>query len=60
MGRCDGGGNYHLVFTIPVSLGFPLIEQVFGRLNGLYPGSTWLYGNVYDPVDGQTPLGWWE
>ena len=21
--------------------------------------SAWMYGNVYDPADGETPLNWW-
>ena len=59
-GTCDGGGNTHLVFSVPVSLGFPAIEQRFNDLAGQYPGSTWLFGNVYDPWNDFKPLGWWE
>jgi len=25
-----------------------------------YPGSSWLFGNVYDPWNDFKPLGWWE
>jgi len=59
-GWCDGGMNYLLVFTIPVSRGFHVIEPLFDSLVKQHPGSTWFYGNVYDPIDGQTPLRWWE
>lgn len=59
-GDCDGGGNTNLVFSVPVSLGFPAVESLFNALVGQYPGSSWLFGNVYDPWNGFEPLGWWE
>jgi hypothetical protein len=59
-GVCDGGGNTHLVFSIPVSLGFPAVEALLDGLVGRHPGSSWLFGNVYDPWDEFKPLGWWE
>lgn len=59
-GVCDGGGNTHLVFSVPVSLGFPPVEALFDGLVAQYPDSSWLYGNVYDPWDEFKPLGWWE
>ena len=46
-----------LVYSIHVSCGFNSIEEVLNRHVG--PSSTWLYGNVYDPADGCTPLNWW-
>ncbi|QIL90789.1 DUF4265 domain-containing protein [Microbulbifer sp. SH-1] len=48
-----------LVFSIHVSCGFEEIEKI---LNSVCDGanSVWYYGNVYDPVDGQTPLNWWQ
>ncbi|WP_066959959.1 DUF4265 domain-containing protein [Microbulbifer sp. Q7] len=48
-----------LVYSIHVSCGFAEIEQI---LNSACDGanSVWYYGNVYDPVDGQTPLNWWQ
>ncbi|WP_043319911.1 DUF4265 domain-containing protein [Microbulbifer sp. HZ11] len=48
-----------LVYSIHVSCGFAEIEQI---LNSVCDGanSVWYYGNVYDPVDGQTPLNWWQ
>jgi hypothetical protein len=33
-GLCDGGGNTHLVFSVPVSLGFPAVEALFNDLAG--------------------------
>lgn len=59
-GLCDGGGNTQLIFSIPVSFGFPAVEAFFDDLIGQYPGSTWLYGNVYDPWNDFELLGWWE
>ncbi|WGL15446.1 DUF4265 domain-containing protein [Microbulbifer bruguierae] len=48
-----------LVYSIHVSCGFAEIEKM---LNSVCDGanSVWYYGNVYDPVDGQTPLNWWQ
>lgn len=46
-----------LVYKAHVSLGFNAIEAI---LNQWVPADAqWLYGNVYDPADGQTPLNWW-
>lgn len=59
-GVCDGGGNIHLVFSVPISLGFPAVEAQFNDHVAHYPGSSWLYGNVYDPWNDFKPLGWWE
>lgn len=59
-GTSDGGGNTHLVFSVPVSFGFPAVEALFNDLVAQYPGSSWLYGNVYDPWNDFKPLGWWE
>ncbi|MCP3995802.1 MAG: DUF4265 domain-containing protein [bacterium] len=58
-GRCDGGGFTSLVFSIPVSVGFETLEGVLSRASGNILGSTWMYCNIYDVVDGVTPLGWW-
>jgi hypothetical protein len=46
-----------LVYTIHVSCGFEAIEQIFEQ--SMRDGSVWLYGNVYSPEDGETPLNWW-
>lgn len=47
-----------LVYSIHVSCGFQQIENI---LNGVASDEVmWVYGNVYDPKDGQTPLNWWQ
>ncbi|TQV82602.1 DUF4265 domain-containing protein [Exilibacterium tricleocarpae] len=48
-----------LVYSIHVSCGFSAIEAVLNQYTGKASDSVWLYGNVYDPADGQTPLNWW-
>ena len=58
-GRLDGETAGLLVFTVPVSAGFPAIEAVFYDAEKRYAGCSWMFGNVYDPVDGETPLNWW-
>jgi len=49
-----------LVYSIHVSCGFETIESLLNQYVGKDGQSAWLYGNVYDPVDGQTPLNWWQ
>lgn len=47
-----------LVYSIHVSCGFQQIENI---LNSVVSDEVmWVYGNVYDPKDGQTPLNWWQ
>lgn len=47
-----------LVYSIHVSCGFQQIENI---LNGVASDDVaWMYGNVYDPDDGVTPLNWWQ
>lgn len=58
-GRLDGKTSKELVFTVPVEAGFERVEAVLGALVGEFEGIEWFYGNVYDPVDGVTPLNWW-
>lgn len=58
-GRLDGSIERGLSFTVPVSVGFPAVEALFNAWVDEYPGWEWYYGNVYDPADGATPLGWW-
>ena len=58
-GRIDGETPRLLVFTLPASAGFPAIEEIFFDAEKQYPGCHWMYGNVYDPADGKTPLNWW-
>ena len=48
------------MFSVPVSFGFPAVEGLFNDLVGQCPGSSWLFGNVYDPWIGFEPLGWCE
>jgi hypothetical protein len=59
-GRLDGRTPRLLVFTVPVSVGFPEIEAIFHAAEKEYDGCGWMYGNVYDPADGTTPLNWWR
>lgn len=48
-----------LVYSIHVSCGFTAIESILNQYVGQDGQSAWMYGNVYDPTDGQTPLNWW-
>jgi hypothetical protein len=58
-GELDLETDRFLVYTIHVSCGFAAIEAL---LNQYVKGSDclWIYGNVYDPADGVTPLNWWH
>ena len=58
-GVLDGRIEQGMVFTIPIQAGFPTIEALFNELVAAHAGMEWLYGNVYDPRDGMTPLDWW-
>jgi len=47
-----------LVYSIHVSCGFKAIEAL---LNDVVDDDVmWVYGNVYNPEDGTTPLNWWQ
>ena len=59
-GWLDGGQGAMIVFTIPVTAGFAAVARMFDSAVAQHPGSQWLYGNVYDPKDGKTPLDWWR
>jgi hypothetical protein len=48
-----------LVYTVPAKVGFPDIERLLQKVTARFPMISWYYGNVYDPVDGVTPLNWW-
>ena len=48
-----------LVLTLPLSAGWSAIEASLNAALERTGGSSWLYGNVYDPLDGETQLGWW-
>jgi Domain of unknown function (DUF4265) len=49
-----------LVYSIHVSCGFSVIENILNRYVTKDANSSWMYGNVYDPIDGHTPLNWWQ
>jgi hypothetical protein len=49
-----------LVYSIHVSCGFSVVEDLLNQVTGKDGRSAWMYGNVYDPTDGQTPLNWWQ
>ena len=50
-----------LVYSIPVQSGFTAVEKAFNEaLQGYDDNAIWLYANVYDPMDGETPLNWWH
>jgi hypothetical protein len=58
-GELDRETPRMLVLSIHVSCGFEAIEEILNRYVGQDGQSAWMYGNVYDPADGQTPLNWW-
>ena len=59
-GELDRETPRMLVFSIHVSCGFEAIEEILNRYVGQDGQSAWMYGNVYDPADGETPLNWWQ
>ena len=58
-GELDRETPRMLVYSIHVSCGFSAIETILNEHVGRDGQSAWMYGNVYDPVDGQTPINWW-
>ena len=58
-GRLDGGYSRMLVLTVPLAAGFDAVAAAFDDAVRRHAGASWLYGNVYDPSDGVTPLNWW-
>lgn len=58
-GELDRETPRMLVYSIHVSCGFAAIETILNQYVGVDGQSAWMYGNVYDPTDGQTPLNWW-
>lgn len=58
-GELDFENERMLVFSIHVSCGFQKIEDLLNDYIDEDEGQAWLYGNVYDPKDGVTPLNWW-
>ena len=49
-----------LVYSIHVSCGFTAIEEALNKALAKFDQAAWVYGNVYDPADGTTPLNWWQ
>ena len=58
-GELDFANERMLVFSIHVSCGFKEIEAILNKNVQTEQQAMWLYGNVYDPKDGTTPLNWW-
>jgi hypothetical protein len=58
-GWFDGEEKSTLVFSVPISVGFPSIENAMREVVHHFPDAEWGFGNVYDPKDGVTPLNWW-
>jgi hypothetical protein len=58
-GELDRETPRMLVYSIHVSCGFSAIENILNEHVGRDGQSAWMYGNVYDPADGETPLNWW-
>lgn len=60
-GQIDYQNERMIVLSVPVAAGFSEIEKVLNQvLQAHGDNAQWLYANVYDPVDGQTPLNWWH
>ena len=59
-GECETRADRILVYSVPVTAGFDAIEKVFDAALNQQEDSAWLYANVYDPMDGETPLNWWH
>jgi hypothetical protein len=59
-GRLDGKSARELVYTVGASVGFNPIEEALRAVQERHPHAEWYFGNVYDPVDGVTPLNWWK
>lgn len=56
----DFSNDRSLVYSIPVTVGFKVIDDTFNQALQGQQNAIWLYANVYDPNDGQTPLNWWH
>ena len=59
-GELDVETSRMLVYSIHVSCGFTTIEAILNQHVGRDGNSSWMYGNVYDPIDGETLLNWWQ
>jgi hypothetical protein len=58
-GKHEAKAASELVFTVPLAAGFTAVEAALADL-ARAPDTSWYCGNVRDPHDGVTPLGWWE
>ena len=58
-GALDFVNERMMIFSIHVSCGFKELEKILNTYVTEASQSTWVYGNVYDPKDGTTPLNWW-
>jgi hypothetical protein len=58
-GDLDVSESRVLVYSIHVSCGFKVIEQLLDDTLAAYKDVAWLYGNVYDPESGE-PINWWQ
>ena len=60
-GQLDYQNERIAVFSVPVIAGFSVIEATLEKVLEAYgDDAQWLYANVYDTEDGQTPLNWWH
>ncbi|MCK5880447.1 MAG: DUF4265 domain-containing protein [Sinobacterium sp.] len=58
---CDYSNDRSLVYSVHVSKGFDVIEKAMNEaFVGQEDNAMWQYANVYDAMDGQTPLNWWH
>ena len=48
-----------LVYSVHVSCGFNNVEKILNEHLANNDQFSWLYGNVYDPENGE-PLNWWQ
>lgn len=59
-GNLDTQADRALVYSIHVNNGFGAIESLLDGMMAEFRDSVWYYGNIYDPMDGVTPLNWWD
>ena len=59
-GGLDTSTRWLLILTIPVVIGFDVIEGAVDRIKECCAVDHWMYGNVYSIDDGVTPLNWWR
>ena len=59
-GELDVETERMLVYSIHVICAFQKIENILNDYIDEDEEQIWLYGNIYDPKDGVTPLNWWQ